>query len=89
MVSKSKVFGDENAKNILKKNFISSNAGSVLKSPVHEGAFRLVYKDYNSSFNDLLVKDNASRNHRSLQEKAFEIFKLRLSIALEVVKDNF
>ena len=59
------------------------------KSPVHEGAFRLVYKDYNSSFNDLLVKDNASRNHRSLQEKAFEIFKLRLSIALEVVKDNF
>ena len=85
MVSKSKVFGDENAKNILKKKLISSNAGSVLK----KGAFRLVYKDYNSSFNDLLVKDNASRNHRSLQEKAFEIFKLRLSIALEVVKDNF
>ena len=35
---------------------------------IHERALRIVYKDFNSSFQKLLIKDNSSNiHHRKLQ----------------------
>ena len=51
---------------------------------------RLVYKDSSSSFDELLLKDNSFRiHHRNLQKVAFEIFKLKLGLALEIIKNVF
>ena len=54
------------------------------------GQLRLVYKDYNSSFDVLLLKDNIFRIHqRNLQKLALEIFKVKLSLASEIMKTFF
>ena len=48
---------------------------------IHERALRLVYKDYTSSFDDLLAKDNSFKIHqRNLQKLAIEIFKVKSKI---------
>ena len=44
---------------------------------IHERALRLVYKDYTSSFDELLLKDNSfGIHHRNLQKLAIENCKL-------------
>lgn len=59
-------------------------------SNIYERILRLVCKDYSSCFDDLLVKDNFFRiQHRNLQELALEIFKVKINIAPEVMKDIF
>ena len=51
---------------------------------------RLVYKDYTSSFDELLLKDNSLRiPHRNLQKLAIEIFKVRLGLAPGIMKKVF
>ena len=41
---------------------------------IHERAMRVVYKDYNSSFDELLEKDNSYKIHdRNLQKLVTEI----------------
>ena len=51
---------------------------------------RLVYKDYTSSYDELLLKDKSSRiYHRNLQKVAIEIFKVKLGIAPEIMKNLF
>ena len=56
----------------------------------HERVLRLVCKDYSSCFDDLLVKDNFFKiQHRNLQELALEIFKVKINIAPQVMKDIF
>ena len=51
---------------------------------------RLVYKDYKSSFNDLMVKDKSFRiRHHNLSKLAVEIFKWKINITSEVMKDVF
>ena len=51
---------------------------------------KLVYKDYKSSFNDLMVKDKSFRiRHHNLSKLALEIFKWKINIASEVMKDVF
>ena len=51
---------------------------------------RLVYKDYISSFDELLLKDNSFRiHHRKLQKIAIKIFKVKLDIAPEIIKNVF
>ena len=53
-------------------------------------AIRLVYKDYTSSFDELLFKDNSFRiHHRNLQKLAIEIFKVKLGIAPDIMKNVF
>ena len=57
---------------------------------VHERALRLVYKDYTSFFDELLLKDNSFRiHHRNLQKFAIEIFKVKLGLAAEIMKNVF
>ena len=57
---------------------------------IHERALRLVYRDYTSSFDELLPKDNSFRiHHRNLQKLAIEIFKVKLGIAPQIMKNVF
>jgi len=45
---------------------------------IHERALRIIYKDYHSSFKDLLEKDNSVSIHqRNLQVLATELFKTK------------
>ena len=57
---------------------------------IHERALRLVYKDYSSSFDELLLKDNSLRIHyRNLQKLAIEILKVKLGLAPETMKNIY
>ena len=57
---------------------------------IHERALRLVYKDYTSSFDDLLAKDNSFKIHqRNLQKLAIEIFKVKKGIAPAIMNNIF
>ena len=45
---------------------------------IHERVLRIVYKDFNSSFQELLTKDNSLNiHHRNLQKLVTEIFKVK------------
>ena len=57
---------------------------------IHERALRLVYKGYTSTFDELLHKDNPFRiHHRNLQKLATEIFKGKLGLTPELMKNIF
>ena len=48
-----------------------------MNNKIRERALRLVYKDYISSFDDLLARDNSFKiQQRNLQKLAIEIFKV-------------
>ena len=50
---------------------------------IHERALRIVYKDFNSSFQELLIEDNSLNiHHRNLQKLATEIIKLKMAYHL-------
>ena len=53
-------------------------------------ALRLVYKNYNSSFDELPVKDNSLRIHQSNRQKlAIEILQVKLGLPPEIMKNIF
>ena len=55
---------------------------------IHERALRITYKDYKSSFNELLQKDNAVTIHqRNLQALATEIIKIKNDLSPEIMKE--
>ena len=57
---------------------------------IHEWTLRVVYKDHNSSFDELLEKDNSCKIHdRSLQKLVTEIFKVKMNLAPEIMKKVF
>ena len=57
---------------------------------IHKRALRLVYKYYNSSFDELLFKDHSFRiHHRNLKKLATEIFKVKLGLAPEIMEKVF
>ena len=57
---------------------------------IHEKALRIVYKDFNSSFQELLIKDNSSNiHHRNLQKLVTEIFKVKNGLSPELMNDVF
>ena len=57
---------------------------------IYERVLRLVYKGYTSTFDELLLKDNSfTIHHRNLQKLAAEIFKVKLGLAPEIVKNIF
>ena len=57
---------------------------------IHERALRIVYQDFQSRFSALLVKDNSFTIHqKNLQLLAIEIFKVKMNISLEIMKEMF
>ena len=53
---------------------------------VHERALRIVYKDFHSSFQELLIEDNSLNiHHRSLQKLVTEIFKVKNGLPPELM----
>ena len=57
---------------------------------IHERALRLVYEDYVTSFEDLLVKDKTvSIHHRNIQKVAIEMFKVKNDLCPTFIKNLF
>ena len=57
---------------------------------IHERSLRIVYRDYNSSFKDLLKKDNSvCIHHRNIQSLAFELFKVKENLFNTIMSDIF
>ena len=57
---------------------------------MHERALWVVYKDYSTSLDELLEKDNSCKIHdRNLQKLVTEIFKVKMNLAPEIIKEVF
>ena len=57
---------------------------------IHERALRLVYHDYITSFEDLLIRDKSvTIHHRNIQEVAIEMFKVKNNLCPEFIKNLF
>ena len=57
---------------------------------IHERALRIVYKDFNSSFQELLTEDNSLNiRHKNLQKLVTEIFKVKNGLSPELTNDVF
>lgn len=57
---------------------------------LHEKALRIIYKDPNLSFEELLVLDNSfTIHHRNIQKLATEMYKVKNDIAPTIMKDIF
>ena len=57
---------------------------------LHEGALRLVYNDFTSSFTELLKKYNSVTIHqKNLQKLAIEMFKVKHNLAPEIMPGVF
>ena len=55
---------------------------------IHERALRIVYKDYNLSFQELLIEDNTwSIHHRNLPKLVTEILKIKNSLSPEFMNN--
>ena len=57
---------------------------------IHERALRLVYEDYSTSFEELLVKDkSASVHHRNIQKVAIEMFNMKNDLCPKFISSLF
>jgi hypothetical protein len=57
---------------------------------IHERALRIVYRDYESSFDDLLKKDKSLKfHHRNIHQVAIEMFKVKHDLSPPFMKDIF
>ena len=57
---------------------------------IHERGLRMVYRDYISSFEELLIKDESvCIHHRNIQLVAVEMFKVKNDFCPEIIKDLF
>jgi len=57
---------------------------------IHERALRIVYRDYESSFEDLLTKDKSLKfHHRNIHQVAIEMFKVKHDLSPPFMKDIF
>ena len=57
---------------------------------LHERGLRIVYGDYESTFDELLVRDGSVRiHHRNIQSVALEMFKVKNDLCPELMKCLF
>ena len=57
---------------------------------IHERALRVVYNDENSTFDELLTKDNSVKVHdRNLQVLVTEIFKVKMGVSPVIMNEIF
>ena len=57
---------------------------------LHERCLRVVYRDFNSSFEQLLSKDNSFTIHeRNIQNLAIELFKVKIGLAPKFMNEIF
>ena len=57
---------------------------------IHERSLRLVYQDYTSTFEELLVKDNSlCFHHRNIHQVAIEMYKVKNDLSPPFMKDIF
>ena len=57
---------------------------------IHERALRIVYKDYESSFEDLLVLDKSMTFHqRNIHQVAIEMYKIKNDLSPKFMKNIF
>ena len=57
---------------------------------IHERAIRIVFRDYNSDFNEMLNEHNISTVHeRSIQNFAIELYKVKHDISPKIMQDVF
>ena len=57
---------------------------------MHERSRRIFYRNYNSSFKDLLKKDNSvCIHHRNIQSLAVELFKVKENLSNTIMSDIF
>ena len=55
---------------------------------LHECSLRIVYKDNNSSFKELLKKDNSFTVHRrNIQSLTIQLFKVKVNLSNTVMDD--
>ena len=90
-------------KRILLKAFVESQFGYCLLTwmfhtrkanakinHIHERALRIVYKDNNSSFEELLRKNKSfCIHHRNIQSLAIELFKVKNNLSNRIMCDIF
>ena len=59
-------------------------------SKIHERTLLIIYQDYKTSSTDLIAKDNSlTIHHRNLQKLVTEMFKVKVGIEPEILKDIF
>ena len=57
---------------------------------LHERALGIVYKDYISSFEDLLQRDKSvTIRHRNIQSLAIELFKVKQNLSNSMLSNTF
>ena len=57
---------------------------------IHERSQRIVYRDYNSSFKNLLKKDNSvCIHHRNIQGLPVELLKVKENLSNTIMSDTF
>ena len=57
---------------------------------IHERALRLVYQDYASTFEELLMQDNSlCFHHRNIHQVAIEMYKVKNDLSPQFMKDIF
>ena len=55
---------------------------------IHERALRIVYQDYESTFDELLAKDKSLRfHHRNIHQVAIEMFKVKQGLSPSIMED--
>ena len=72
---------------------ISLNNGNKIDNKInklHERALRIVYRDENTTFRELLNKDNSVTTHdRSLKRLATEMYKIKHHLAPLTMQERF